>query len=235
MGNSASSMRFNKEKGCYEFEGEDEQEEEDLPPPPPPPGPRPQTEEPKPEEPLNVFGMEVQAFRGVMPRRKPGPSKNPPTTMPTMPMTVNSTVLPSTEEETQKTITNTVEERSSIPSVFEGLADTTHNAKPHGRLRESLDTDALDEPRDRLDSVTLSHYNYQQSPEDKAYVEKILSLHNRQKEKITHLKNKINVLQYELQAQHEDHELTIDNLSQFCQELRFRGMEDVEDLQVDVR
>jgi hypothetical protein len=48
------------------------------------------------------------------------------------------------------------------------------------------------------------------------------------------MKTKVTLLQNELIAQREDNESTIANFEVLCNDLKFRGMDEVEDLQCDI-
>lgn len=54
-------------------------------------------------------------------------------------------------------------------------------------------------------------------------------------DKINNYRKKIKKYQSELIRQREENEKTIENFTQLCQDLKFRGMDEVEDLQYQTK
>ena len=57
---------------------------------------------------------------------------------------------------------------------------------------------------------------------------------NQQQDKINNLKYKVSMLQQELRTERDQNEQTIENFTVLCQDLKFKGMDEVEDLQSDI-
>ena len=60
------------------------------------------------------------------------------------------------------------------------------------------------------------------------------AIYTKQQTKIQLYKSKIQKQQSELLRQREENEQTIENFTQLCQDLKFRGMDEVEDLQSQI-
>ena len=57
---------------------------------------------------------------------------------------------------------------------------------------------------------------------------------SQQQDKINNLKYKVSMLQQELRSEREQNEQTIENFTVLCQDLKFKGMDEVEDLQSEI-
>lgn len=57
---------------------------------------------------------------------------------------------------------------------------------------------------------------------------------SQQQDKINNLKYKVSMLQQELKMERDQNEQTIENFTVLCQDLKFKGAEEAEDLQADI-
>ncbi|CDW79559.1 UNKNOWN [Stylonychia lemnae] len=87
---------------------------------------------------------------------------------------------------------------------------------------------AEQQKQDEQTQITQSRYD---ELRESQWLDKFSS----QQEKINNLKYKISMLQQELKMQREENEQTVENFTLLCQDLKFKGMDEVEDLQNDIQ